>query len=448
MSNKYVPPHLRGAAGGGAGAAAAAGTAAAAAAAAGAASRSSGESAATVVNNLLRAAAAADEGGPQGPLEGGPGGAPLQGEAKGPWGSWGRGAPLVRSSKQQQQQQQRSAALRVVDVDSLVLMKIIKHWRDFHPLPVNGQLLGTEVRDKLEVTNCFPLPQKKEVLSVLQQEKGAASAADLEERVDEEFDRHQDRMAELMHDVKVDCFTVGWYLTAGAAAALQREIVESLAAYQQQVDKAVLLAFDPAALRAAKNPLTAFRVNPKLLHALDAEPQVVAKIQNEPVLIQVPVSLRNAFLTDLFLGSPLGPRGLRSSSCCWGESAAAAAAEMEKSLWGVCCCLEGLGEEQERLQRYQRESLRQQQQQKQQQEKRRLENDQRRLRGEPLLPTDPEGLGFRVLEAPSLLPVLLLHEQTQQQTKDISAASADTLSSLFLLTAAAKQTKEEASNPK
>lgn len=48
----------------------------------------------------------------------------------------------------------------------------------------------------------------QEILAVVQQSGQDKSLMDLEERVDEEFDRYQDKMAELMHDVKVDCFTV------------------------------------------------------------------------------------------------------------------------------------------------------------------------------------------------------------------------------------------------
>lgn len=54
-----------------------------------------------------------------------------------------------------------SYPLRVVEIDSLVLMKVLKHCKENYPTPVNGQLLGIDSKDKLEVTNCFPLPQKK-----------------------------------------------------------------------------------------------------------------------------------------------------------------------------------------------------------------------------------------------------------------------------------------------
>ena len=47
---------------------------------------------------------------------------------------------------------------RVVQLDGLVLMKLIKHCSENVPDVVTGQLLGLDVDDKLEVTNCFPVP--------------------------------------------------------------------------------------------------------------------------------------------------------------------------------------------------------------------------------------------------------------------------------------------------
>lgn len=49
-------------------------------------------------------------------------------------------------------------APRVLQLDGLVLLKIIKHCKENVPEVVTGQLLGLNVEDRLEVTNCFPFP--------------------------------------------------------------------------------------------------------------------------------------------------------------------------------------------------------------------------------------------------------------------------------------------------
>lgn len=72
----------------------------------------------------------------------------------------------------------------------------------------------------------------QEILAVVQQSGQEKSLMELEERVDEEFDRYQDKMAELMHDVNVDCFTVSAKrpspLVFGAFGKKRREEEDSL----------------------------------------------------------------------------------------------------------------------------------------------------------------------------------------------------------------------------
>ncbi|KAL8439370.1 hypothetical protein Efla_003053 [Eimeria flavescens] len=436
--SKYIPPHLRGAAAAGGGGGGGGGGLSGAP-----------ESTASIVSNLLRPRGGAPEpsGVNYGCLEGagGGGGAPSKRgpeEGGGPQtqqashGVWGRGVTLGRTSRVTLEQ--RNVALRVVEVDSLVIMKILKHWRDFHPLPVNGQLLGSEVRDKLEVTNCFPLPQKKEVLAALQQEK---MSGDLEERLDEEFDRYQDRMAELMHDVNVDCFTVGWYQTASFAECFQKEIVESLAAYQELVDKAVVLCFDTQRHSEGRNAFKAFRVNPAFLSkfaAYEADVAQYSKLTAEDVLVEIPLVVKNAFLTEACLLNLSGASQLTAGSLCLGYEQSAV---LERGLYDLSVSLEILADEQEKLQRYQKDSLRQQQTQKQLLERRRLENEQRRLRGEPLLPAEVDA-SFRPIEPPSLLPALLLQSQTQQHTKELADACSGSLAKMFILNHVSHAAKE------
>ncbi|KAL8273589.1 hypothetical protein Esti_002411 [Eimeria stiedai] len=438
--SKYIPPHLRGAA-----------------AAGGGQSSTANESTSSIVSNLLRGRAdapasgggASGMGGPQ-PETGGAS-APLGGSgplgfqgggeeagARAPGrGVWGREGPPSRVTRVSFQQ--RNVALRVVELDSLVIMKIIKHWRDFHPLPVNGQLLGSEVRDKLEVTNCFPLPQKKEVLAALQQDK---VGGDVEERLDEEFDRYQDKMAELMHDVNVDCFTVGWYQTAAFSDCFQKEIVESLAAYQELVDKAVVLCFDPQKHCEGKTSFKTFRVNPSFLSkfaAYEVDVAQYSKLTAADILTEVPLVIKNAFLTEACFLDFVSSSSLTSEGLCFGFEQAAA---VERGLSEVSVCLDLMAEEQEKLQRYQKDHLKQQQTQKQILERRRLENEQRRLRGEPLLPVEVDATALRPIDPPSLLPSLLLQAQALQHTKDVADACSGSLAKTFILNHVSQAAKE------
>ena len=49
-------------------------------------------------------------------------------------------------------------ALRAVEIDGHAALKILRHCQDCAPNCVTGQLLGLDVGQTLEVTDCFPFP--------------------------------------------------------------------------------------------------------------------------------------------------------------------------------------------------------------------------------------------------------------------------------------------------
>ena len=51
-----------------------------------------------------------------------------------------------------------SSPLRNVQLDGLAVLKILKHCKESMPSLVTGQLLGLDIGQTLEVTDCFPFP--------------------------------------------------------------------------------------------------------------------------------------------------------------------------------------------------------------------------------------------------------------------------------------------------
>lgn len=49
-------------------------------------------------------------------------------------------------------------ALRSVEIDGHAALRILKHCQECAPALVTGQLLGLDVGQTLEVTDCFPFP--------------------------------------------------------------------------------------------------------------------------------------------------------------------------------------------------------------------------------------------------------------------------------------------------
>ncbi|KAG0574890.1 hypothetical protein KC19_VG300300 [Ceratodon purpureus] len=67
-------------------------------------------------------------------------------------------ATPLRSFVQAAQVEAEVVPLRVVQIEGLVALKIIKHCKECMPALVTGQLLGLDIGSILEVTNCFPFP--------------------------------------------------------------------------------------------------------------------------------------------------------------------------------------------------------------------------------------------------------------------------------------------------
>lgn len=87
----------------------------------------------------------------------------------------------------------QNARPTVVQLDGLVLLKIISHSKEAMPEVVSGQLLGLDIGQKMEVTNCFPFPT------------GLSEEAS---------DNYQLEMMKHLARVNVDNNTVGWYQSA------------------------------------------------------------------------------------------------------------------------------------------------------------------------------------------------------------------------------------------
>ena len=58
-----------------------------------------------------------------------------------------------------------TSALRNVQLNGLAVLKILKHCKESMPSLVTGQLLGLDIGQTLEVTDCFPFPVSRATLA-------------------------------------------------------------------------------------------------------------------------------------------------------------------------------------------------------------------------------------------------------------------------------------------
>ncbi|KIJ40168.1 hypothetical protein M422DRAFT_257000, partial [Sphaerobolus stellatus SS14] len=105
-----------------------------------------------------------------------------------------------------------------VQVDGLVISKIIKHGRDA-PAGAYGLLLGLDLDGTLEISNCFAMPH----------------AADEEERSGKTAARYQNAMLRSLKEVHGDDSVVGFYQCTTYGAFFTHTLVESLATQREKL---------------------------------------------------------------------------------------------------------------------------------------------------------------------------------------------------------------------
>ena len=108
-----------------------------------------------------------------------------------------------------------------------VVLKIIKHCQEALPSFVTGQLLGLDIGRTLEVTNCFPFPNKND--------DAAAPAGGAEEDGDEDGAEYQMHMMQCLREVNVDNNTVGWYQSTYFSSFIDDSCIDTQFNYQVSV---------------------------------------------------------------------------------------------------------------------------------------------------------------------------------------------------------------------
>ncbi|XP_022761780.1 eukaryotic translation initiation factor 3 subunit H isoform X2 [Durio zibethinus] len=131
---------------------------------------------------------------------------------------------MARSFLQVAATEEVASPLRVVQIEGLVILKIIKHCKEFSPALVTGQLLGLDVGSVLEVTNCFPFPVREE-----------------EEEIEADGANYQLEMMRCLREVNVDNNTVGWYQSTILGSYQTVELIETFMNYQIKVSNSALI---------------------------------------------------------------------------------------------------------------------------------------------------------------------------------------------------------------
>ncbi|XP_040586257.1 eukaryotic translation initiation factor 3 subunit H isoform X2 [Mesocricetus auratus] len=182
------------------------------------------------------------------------------------------------------------SAVKQVQIDGLVVLKIIKHYQEEGQGTevVQGVLLGLVVEDRLEITNCFPFPQHTE------------DDADFDEV------QYQMEMMRSLRHVNIDHLHVGWYQSTYYGSFVTRALLDSQFSYQHAIEESVVLIYDPIKTAQGSLSLKAYRLTPKLMEVCkekDFSPEALKKasINFEHMFEEVPIVIKNSHLINVLM---------------------------------------------------------------------------------------------------------------------------------------------------
>ncbi|KAK3825625.1 MAG: hypothetical protein J3Q66DRAFT_309072 [Benniella sp.] len=174
-----------------------------------------------------------------------------------------------------------------VQLDAMVVLKIVKHCRESAPATVTGQLMGLDVNGVLEVTHSFPMPKNQE-------------------SEDFEGSQYQLQMMRCLREVNVDDNSVGWYQSTSMGNFMNQSLIEHQFEFQQALSKSVLIIHDVARSSMGNLNLRALRLTPSFMKLykdkkFTTEALAKAKLTFSNIFEELPIAIRNTALLDALL---------------------------------------------------------------------------------------------------------------------------------------------------
>uniref|UniRef100_A0A9L0TIV4 Eukaryotic translation initiation factor 3 subunit H n=1 Tax=Equus caballus TaxID=9796 RepID=A0A9L0TIV4_HORSE len=338
------------------------------------------------------------------------------------------------------------SAVKQVQIDGLVVLKIIKHYQEEGQGTevVQGVLLGLVVEDRLEITNCFPFPQHteddadfdeashehvpipfkflKNILNTLEKTNWRAAQ------------KYQMEMMRSLRHVNIDHLHVGWYQSTYYGSFVTRALLDSQFSYQHAIEESVVLIYDPIKTAQGSLSLKAYRLTPKLMEVCkekDFSPEALKKgnITFEHMFEEVPIVIKNSHLINVLMWE------LEKKSAVADKHellSLASSNHLGKNLQLLMDRVDEMSQDIVKYNTYMRNTSKQQQQKHQYQQRRQQENMQRQSRGEPPLPEEDLSKLFKPPQPPARMDSLLIAGQINTYCQNIKEFTAQNLGKLFM----------------
>jgi len=307
-----------------------------------------------------------------------------------------------------------------VQVEGLVVAKIVKHCRECLPTFVTGQLLGLDIGSTLEITYSFPFPTKAE--------DGAP-----EEEEDEDAS-YQLEMMRCLREVNVDNNTAGWYQSTYLGSYQTLELVETFMSYQESIKRCVCVVYDPQEAAQGSFGLKVLKLKDKFLKLFKEGKVTATKLNQEGITSkdmfqELPITVTNSSLV-----SAMFEVLEQDSPADQGTFDRLTFVEPDLLERNLEFMMEGVNDYHNKIyqvSQYHRMSARHELQHQQWLQKRRQENSARRSAGEdPLTEEDPN---YAPLTEPSRMESFLISNQTTNFTEKVAISGGQTLQKLSIM---------------
>ncbi|KAI0704952.1 hypothetical protein BC835DRAFT_709556 [Cytidiella melzeri] len=179
-----------------------------------------------------------------------------------------------------------------VQLDGMVVSKIIKHAREAHGTSAHGILLGLDLDGTLEVSNSFPLPHH---------------VNDDDDKSVKGIARYQASMLRSLKEVQGDDSTVGFYQAMSLGSFYNQSLVETQSVQQDKLRHGgIVVVHDISRTARGNASFRAFRLTRAFLDAFkrnnfSTDSLISHRLTFSSILEEIPIKIRTNSLLGAFL---------------------------------------------------------------------------------------------------------------------------------------------------
>lgn len=314
-----------------------------------------------------------------------------------------------------------------VQIDSSVVLKIVKIASDNSPSLVSGQLIGVDLSDTLNVTHAFPYP---------------ASANDNEGSglKSKAVQKYQNDIISHLKMVNADTNAVGYFMSTDLGKYFSNNVIENLLHFQVANPNSILIVHDISQPLTSGLSLRALRLSEAFIAARKEGLFTIESLQKtnlsyQTIFTELPVTIKNSHLVTLFLQT-LEKQNFEkkiptSFTHSYNKFDISIDSYLEKNIEGIFDSVDSFHADQGNYNWYQRQLAREKLKVQQWQHKRKLENAALASAGKPTLSVDEWQTLFKLPAEPSRLESLLVSGQIDNYCTQIEEFGSNVSTKLF-----------------